>query len=130
MTTLTIQEEENMLIDKLQSARHALEMHKKAVSSMRFEQNALEKQLEEIEQSCIDYMTGNGLVETERLRLGTSASVDVPDVDAVPEQFIREKITREPNKILISEAHKSGKLSGANWYTIKQSYKLTLKGNA
>lgn len=121
--TLTLEEEEKLLTEKLQSARHALKIHKEETSSRKFEQNKLEKELETIEQACVDYMLGNGLLDTENLLLGKSYSVDVPDVDVVPEEFVRVKITKEPNKILIKELKPQG-----NWYTIKENYKLTTKG--
>lgn len=120
-------DEEKMLLDKLLSARHAIELNKQAKRELTMKGNRLEKELEDIEQAWIDYMRGNGLKETEighlKLSIGESYSVDVDDVDAVPDEFVREKIVREPNKILIRELKPQG-----NWYVIKQSYKLTVKG--
>jgi len=125
-------DEEKLLLDKLLSARHAIELNKNAKRELAMNGNRLEKDLAEIEQAWVDYMLSNGLRETEvghlKLTIGESFSVDVDDINAVPDEFVREKIVREPNKILIRELHKSGKLEGANWYSIKESHKLTVTG--
>ena len=118
----TADDEEKFIRQKVLDARFALEQHKKGMSSLRFEQNRLEKELETIEQAAVDYMTGNGLLDCDSFRLGVTHSIDCPDIAAVPEEFVREKITREPNKILIREMKPVG-----NWYTVKDSYKLTVK---
>ena len=118
---MTNEEEENFIIDRLQSARHALELHKQETSVRRFKQNQLEKELAEVEQALIDYMLGNGLLKTERVTLGETESVDAPDVDAIPEEFVRVKTVREPNKILIKELRPEG-----NWWVLKKTYKITI----
>jgi hypothetical protein len=112
-----------MIAQKVRDARFALEQHKKGISPLRFEQNRLESELEKIEQAAIDYMTGNGLLDCDSFRLGVTHSVDCPDIEAVPEEFVRVKMVREPNKILIKEL----KPEGANWYVLKTNYKLTVK---
>lgn len=122
---MTNQDEESLLLDQLNSARFALEQHKKAMSSLRLEQNALEKRLEEVTQAMADFFTGNGLLEFETsqfvVRYGESESVDVPDVEALPERFVRTKIIKEANKILLRELRPL-----ANYYTIKKSPKITV----
>jgi hypothetical protein len=115
-------DEEDFIIDKLQSARHALELHKQETSARRFTQNRLEKELEDAERALIDYMLGNGLLKTERVTLGETESVDAPDVDAIPEQYVRTKVVREPNKLLIKEVRPDG-----NWYSITKNYKVTIR---
>lgn len=116
------EEEENFIIDRLQSARHALELHKQETTARRFKQNQLEKELADAEQALIDYMLGNGLLKTERVTLGETESVDAPDVDAIPEEFVRVKTVREPNKVLIKELRPNG-----NWYAITKNYKVTVR---
>ena len=116
-------DEEDFIIDALQSARHALELHKAETSARRFKQNQLEKQLEDAERTLIDYMLGNGLIKTDRVTLGETESVDAPDVDAIPNEFVRVKTVREPNKILIKEVRPDG----ANWYSITKNYKVTIR---
>jgi hypothetical protein len=120
--TMTIEEEEDFIIDKLQSARHALELHKQESSARRFTQNQLEKNVQEAEQALIDYLLSNGLLKTERVTLGESEAVDAPDVEAIPEEFVRVKTTREPNKVLIKELRPHG-----NWYAITKNYKITIR---
>ena len=119
---MTLEEEENFIIDNLQSARRSLELHKQETSARRFTQNRLEKELEDAERAMIDFMVGNGLLQTERATLGESEAVDAPDVDAIPDEYVRTKIIREPNKILIKEVRPIG-----NWYAIKKNYKITLR---
>jgi hypothetical protein len=117
-----MEEEENLIIDHLQSARHALELYKAETSARRFKQNQLEKQLEDAERALIDYMLGNGLIKTDRVTLGETESVDAPDADAIPDEYVRVKTVREPNKILIKEVRPDG-----NWYAITKNYKITIK---
>jgi len=123
--TMTIEEEESLIIDKLQSARHALELHKKECSAMRFKQNQLEKEVDDADRALIDYMLGNGLLKTERVTLGETTAVDAPDVDAIPDQFVRVKTIREPNKVLIKELRPEG-----NWYSLTKNYKVTIRSQS
>lgn len=126
---MTIQpdDEEKLLLDKLLSARHAIELNKEAKRDLTSKGNMLEKQLADIEQAFIDYMTGNGIKATDigkhSVTLGESETVEVPDVDALPDEFVRIKTTREPNKVLLKELRPQ-----ANYYTIQKNYKLTVKG--
>lgn len=118
-------DEEKFLIDKLLSARHALKLHKEESSARKFKQNQLEKELEDIEQACIDYMTANGLKETSGLSISETYSVDVSDIDSVPEKYIRTKITKEVNKALI----RAENLPPNNWLSYSAGYKLTYNGD-
>ena len=122
----TEQDEEAFLLEQLLSARHALEIHKAESSARKFTQNRLEKQLADVEQALLDYVTSNGVEQFETGRhtvtIGQSESVDCPDVEAIPEEYVRTKITREPNKLLIREKRPQG----ANWYAIKISPKITI----
>ena len=120
---MTNDNEEKALVDKLTGARIALNAHVAETRKRKMEQNRLEKELETAEQAAVNYMLDNGLLQTERMRLGISRSVDIEDVEAVPDEFIRTKITKEPNKILIKEAKPLG-----NWYTIKTNYNITTLG--
>lgn len=120
--TMTPEQEEDFIIDNLQSARRRLEIHKAETSARRFHQNQLEKELEEAERALIDYMLGNGLLKTERVTLGETESVDAPDVEAIPDEYVRVKTVREPNKVLIKEVRPDG-----NWYCITKNYKITIR---
>lgn len=79
-----------------------------------------------MEQAMLDYVNSSGLKQFEagnhKITIGTSEVVDCPDVDAVPEQFVRTKIIKEPNKVLIKELRPVG----ANWYSIKTNQKITI----
>lgn len=130
-TTMTTNEEEKLILNSLLSARHATELAKQAKRELDFKIKEHERYEQSCEQAFIDYMKANGVKSTQvsayhMVTLGTSTAIDVPDVDAVPADYIREKITREPNKALICELHKAGKLEGANWYSVKVSDKLTV----
>lgn len=122
---MTEQDEEKILIDQLQSKRAKVEKIKAARAALMFDQNEAEHELEQVEQAIIDYMTGNGLLQFANLELGKSYSVDVENIEAVPEKYIRVKTTREVNKALI----RAERPEGVNWYTMKESYKLTVKTN-
>lgn len=115
---MTPLEEEGFLLDQLLGARHALEMHKA-------KKYTLEKRLAEVEQAMLDYMIANGVkamhVGHNRITLGESFSVAVADIEAVPEEFVRIKTTKEPDKMKIRREMPQG-----NWYNIEKSHKLTV----
>jgi len=123
---MTNDDEEGFLTQQLLDARHALELFKQESSARKFKQNELEKRLADTEQALLDYVNANGLkqfeVGTHKITIGISEVVDCPDIDAIPSQFIREKIVKEPNKILIKELRPAG----ANWYSIKTNQKITI----
>lgn len=116
--------EEAFLLDRLRSDRHAVEVAGRAITDARLKKAEAEARLEQTEQAVVDYMTANGLIKFANCTLGKSESVDCPDIDAVPEEFIRTKVTKEVNKALIRAARPAG-----NWYTIAEKPKLTIKGD-
>lgn len=123
-----IDNEESILLDQLQSARHAVELAKKAVSVARTKQNEAEAALEVMNQAVADYFIGNGLLQFEAnglvVELGKSYSVDIADPAAVPEEYMRTKTVSEPDKVKIrNEAPRD-----ANWYVMKESNKITVRG--
>lgn len=124
-------DEEGFIVGQIQWLRNAVEQNKKQQSALKLESNRLNKELEDAEQALVDYFTANGMTQTHvnkfSITLGYSTSIDVDNLDAVPEDYVRVKTTREPNKVLISEMHKAGKLDGANWFSIKTSPKITIK---
>jgi hypothetical protein len=128
---MTIEDEERLLIDKLLSASHAVELHKAAMRDLRVEQIRLEKHEAECKQAVEDYCRENGVTQfetnTHTCSISTTLSVDVPDVEAVPVDYQRVKTVIEPNKILIGEAYKAGKLPAANWFHMAQSTKITVR---
>lgn len=118
-------EEEHLLIDMLIGTRNSLECAKANVKAAQEVQQSFEKQLADVEQAITDYCTANGVVqfstENHSITLGSSSSIDIPSVDAVPEEYTR--IKREPDKVKI----KNTRPEGANWYTIKETNFITLR---
>lgn len=128
---MTMDDEERIMLEAVLSARHAVKLEKEA--KREHEQRIKEAERNEYvaEQAFIDYMKAHGIKATEvaykwNVTLGQSTAIDVPDVDALPAQYVREKIIREPNKALIAEMHKAGALTGANWYSVRVSDKITI----
>lgn len=119
---MNIDEEELFLKDKLNSARHAVELKKQEIRELTLQKNQLEKTLEDTEQAVIDYMQGNGLLATDNFILGRSYSVDIADAESVPDEYCRIKTVREPNKILIKEVKPQG-----NWYNITEKFNIRSK---
>lgn len=115
-----MEDEEQFLIDKMSSARMAFEAIASEIRALQLKKNVTEHQFDECRQAIIDYMQGNGLVETERLKLGKSESVDIVDENAVPDEFMR--IKKEPNKAAIRAMKPVG-----NWYTMKENVTLIVK---
>lgn len=127
---MTPKEEENMLIDKLMSARQAV-MDAKAAHAITSNQLAHMKSLEEeCEQALIDYMQGNGLTyfedEFSSYSLRKSRSVDIVDEDAVPSKYLRTKT--EINKALIRAESLDPK--DYNWLQYKDSVNLHIKAKS
>lgn len=123
----SLQDEESFLLQQLLNARTAVEVHKQETSMRTLTKNRLDKELQVVEQALIDYFVSNGLKQFHACHLNVTISetesIDAPDVDAIPAEFIREKTTKEPNKILIKELRPKG-----NWYSVKQGHKITVKG--
>lgn len=118
-------DEEGFLLDQLRSARMQVKIAERAATEARFKKAEADAYLANVEQAVVDYMTAHGLVKFSNCTLGKSESVDCPDINAVPEEYIRVKEVREVNKALIRAARPAG-----NWYTIKETPKLTIKGEA
>jgi hypothetical protein len=121
--TMTLEEEEKVLRDKLRSARHAIEAAAQNKRAAQMACNRAEKELADIEQACLDYMNGNGLVETENFVVSVSHRVDVESVDGVPDAYIRTKTTKEPDKIKIKADRPNG-----NWYVITEHQNIKTIG--
>jgi len=119
---MNIINEEKFLIDHYESARYALEMASNEVAYAAAKKRAAEKSFEDVRQALVDYMQGNGLVKTDRLNIAvsTSKSVEVTDIDSVPEEYLR--ITKEVNKAAI----KALNLPENNWLKYKTTEKITL----
>lgn len=119
---MNIEDEELLLKDKLNSARHAVKLKSDEIRNLTTQKKQLESELAEIEQDCVDYMQGNGLLATENFTLVKTYSVNIADENAVPDEFCRIKTIREPNKILIKELQPD-----ANWYSIDENISIRSK---
>jgi len=101
-------------------------------SDMEFKIKQLEQSLkdaEAVEQSAynaiLQYMQKNGVISDNVVLAGREycikkfsgkPSVDVPNVDAIPAEFTRVKITKTPDKIKIKSHLENNKV---NWASIK-----------
>ena len=114
-------DEEGLLLDQLKGARWKVEQIKKEITLLAIDKSEAEYSLEVIEQAIVDYMQGNGLVKFANCTLGQSEVVDIADEKAVPKEYLREKISYEPNKIKIKDERPD-----ANWYSIKERHFIKL----
>lgn len=123
--TMTNDDEEMIILDQLLDARFVVEGLEKQARTLKSQLDFARAKVETLEQAAIDYMEGNGLISTERMRLGRKTSIDVPDVEAIPLKY--QRIKKEANKLLIKQ--EMDELDGANWFTVKESKFITvLKG--
>jgi hypothetical protein len=119
------QSEEKFLLEQYESTRFALENAAKELTHCTAVKRGAEHNLETIRQAIIDYCNGNGLVKTENFSISTTHSVDVTDIDSVPEKYIRLK--KEVNKALIKAEGLTPE--GNNWLQFTESTKLTVRGD-
>jgi len=121
------QNEEELLLHAVLSARNLLAQADAALNAAKHKKSEAETYLEQCEQKLIGYYDGTGLKKSEigewTITLGQSQSVDVTDVDCVPERYVRTKITKEVNKSLI----KAEGLPASNWLSYKTKTTLTIK---
>jgi len=77
----------------------------------------------------LKYMDETGQVAFEcgeiKVYYTESEQVDVASPDAVPNEYIREKISREPDKLKIKA--NAANLQGSNWFAIKKVRNLQIK---
>lgn len=120
--TMTIQDEEKFIASEIAEARYQLELAEKAARAARFEVDRRKAALATLTTVALDYMTGNGLTECNAFKLRRSYRVDVESIEAVPEEYIREKVTREVNKDKIRSEKPD-----ANWYTFVEHLTVEVK---
>lgn len=117
--------EEQLLLEALLSANiEAQEAHNTLVDAKTKDALAKARQAD-ARQAVVGYMMGNGVVETEHFKVTTvkTKSVDVENLDSVPESYIR--IKKELNKAKIE----ADKLPESNWlkYSEKETIRLEVK---
>jgi hypothetical protein len=118
---MTNDKEEQLIWEQLISKQAAYNEAKKIAEKAKSEADKIKFELEELEQAAKDYMLGNGVVDSEHFSLRVSEAVIVPDIDALPDEYIR--IKKEANKQLIKAARPQ-----ANWYGVEKRYNLQVKG--
>lgn len=115
--------EERRIADQIAAAKEEVALAKKASILAQQALRASETRLMNTMQAATDYMLGNGLLECESFKLTTSYRVDVPDINAVPDEFIRTKTTKEVDKVKVRGVRPAG-----NWYSMSENYGIKLKG--
>lgn len=125
--TMTHDQEEAFLIDKVLSARHELALKKDEARILKLAVNQLEQYAADCETALLDYYKTNGIAKSTcgdfTVTIGNSISVDVADVESVPEKYIRTKIIKEVNKALI----RAEGLEANNWLSYSHTPTVTIK---
>lgn len=126
---ITEDEEQDYLFQEMMYARHEIEKINDQIRELQAEKKRFTKRKEETEQALADYMQANGVINfkanKETVTLGESTSVDVPDVEALPDEYVR--IKREADKTKIGQALRMGKIANANWFTVAVKPKITVR---
>lgn len=125
--TMTTDEEEAFLIDKVLSARHEVILKMDELRALKLSLNQAEQYAESCEQALLDYYAANGITKSTcgdfTATISKSVSVDVADIDSVPEKYIRTKITKEVNKALI----RAEGLEANNWLSYSYTPTIIIK---
>ena len=116
---MTNDQEEKMIHDQILGARAECERLRKEAMQIQLKRNAADKYLANVEQAALDYMTGNGIVESECFRIKKTQVIDV--LGEFPDEYAR--IKREPDKRKIATNKPE-----ANWYVVKENVHLQLVG--
>jgi hypothetical protein len=111
--------EERFIYEQVISAREQVEILRKQAMELQLRRNRAEKILADCEQAALDFMQGNGIIESENFRIKKTEVIDV--LGEFPDEFAR--IKREPDKRKIAAVKPE-----ANWYIIKQNTHLQLVG--
>lgn len=117
---MTNNDEENLIYVLLQIAARKLEEAKKAKRTASWKVEEAQANFDEMHQAALDYMQGNGLLETDFFKITTSYRVDVESIDAVPDDYLRVKTITEIDKAKICTNKPAG-----NWYVLTPN--LTVK---
>jgi hypothetical protein len=113
-------DEEKFLVDKVLSARENFRDIKTQMCILQMKYNSAKSYMEACEQAAIDYMIGNGCIETENFRIKKTQVVDVQG--EFPDEYARIKREPDKRKIAIEKPQ-------ANWYTMKENTYIQLVGD-
>lgn len=121
--------DEQKLIDDVNHAKSEVKRIKDLISALQIKRAEAETALEKAEQAYIAFMDECGVVESEcgntKAYITESERVDIQSIEAVPEEYIRTKVSKEPDKVKVKAD--ADKLKGANWFTITKHRNLQLK---
>jgi hypothetical protein len=112
-------DEERFIYEQVMSAREQAEILRKQAAELQIRRNRADKILADAEQAALDYMTGNGVIESENFRIKKTQVIDV--LGDYPDEYAR--IKREPDKRKIAAVKPE-----ANWYVVKENIHLQLVG--
>jgi len=117
---------EEYLIQEYHRTQKAQAEAKAEMAKMRIEVNVAEKAAAEAEADLVKYMKENGLLSFEHgqdeFAVKDFYSVDIADPAAVPDDYMRQKLCREPDKVKIR-----GERPAGNGYTMRAEPKLSVK---
>lgn len=121
--------EEQKLIDNYNAATRRVKRIKALIAKLQLWRNQAEKAEAKAEAAYIAFMDECGIKESEcgdyKTFIRYGEQVDIANVEAVPDCYMRTKIVREPDKQKI-KANAEG-LEGRNWFSIKRVRNLQVK---
>jgi len=124
-----INKDEWELIANVMDARTNVRVIKDEIAALKLKCNQWEKAEEVAEAAYLAFMDECGMVKSEcglfETYIKESEQVDIASPDAVPNEYIREKISREPDKLKIKA--NAANLQGSNWFAIKKVRNLQIK---
>lgn len=124
-----INNEEWQLIANVMDARSRLKLIKDEIALLQIKRAQAEKAEADAEAAYIAFMDECGIEKSEcgsfETSIRFSEQVDIVSPDAVPNDYMREKISREPDKMKIKA--NAADLKGANWFSIKKVRNLQIK---
>ena len=119
--------DEQRLIDDVNDKKSEVKRIKDLIAMLQIKRAEAETAHDEAEQAYIRFMDDNGVIKSDAAHIIESERVSVPDIAAVPDEYMRTRISKEPDKVKIKAD--ADKLNGANWFTITRHRNLQLKGN-
>lgn len=125
--TMTYEDEEQLILNHVISARAQVAHVKGEIEKKKRVLAELEQFQKNQEQALIDFYKSTGVTESDhgdyKISYRKSKSVDAPDIDAVPEKYIRTKVTKSVDK----QAIRRDKLEPNNWFQYKETDTLVIK---
>lgn len=121
-----INNQEQQLITNVMDAKNNLKRIKDEIAALQIKCSQAEKAEADAEAAYIAFMDECGIEKSEcgvyETSIRMSEQVDIADNAAVPDDYMHEKISREPDKMKIKANRPN-----ANWYSIKAVRNLQVK---